>query len=109
MFLAQRAIGYIQQGAQRRGHLKSGARLDVLLVLAGVVTTFPLIWFASGARRLPYSVVGLCQYLAPSLAFLLAVLYYGEPFTRAYAIAFSCIWTALAIFAFDMVARQRRA
>ena len=86
----------------------AGTRIDVLLVLAGAVTSIPLIWFASGARRLPYSVLGLCQYVAPSITFLLAVFYYGEPFTHPHAVAFGCIWTALAIFTLDMWQRQRR-
>jgi chloramphenicol-sensitive protein RarD len=103
------ALGYLLWLASRgAGSFPgAGARTSVLLFLAGVVTTVPLIWFASGARRLPYSVLGLVQYLSPSIAFLLAVFHYGERFTPAYAVAFSCIWAALALFAIDMIARQR--
>ena len=50
-------------------------------------------------RRLPLSTMGLLQYVAPSVQLLLAVLVYGEPFTSARAMAFTLIWTALAIFA----------
>jgi len=71
---------------------------SVLLALGGVVTALPLIWFAAAAARLPYSTVGVFQYIAPSLSFLLAVLVYGEPFTGIHAVTFGCIWTALALF-----------
>lgn len=72
--------------------------LVVLLVLAGPVSAIPLIWFASGARRLNYSTVGFFQYIAPSLQLLLAVFAYGEPFTRAHGITFACIWSALLLY-----------
>jgi chloramphenicol-sensitive protein RarD len=71
--------------------------LRALLVGAGVATALPLLWFQSAARRLRLSTLGLFQYLAPSLSFLLAVFVYGEPFTRTQAFAFACIWLALAI------------
>lgn len=89
----------------RGAFLAAGPTTTLLLACAGIVTAVPLIWFAGAARRLPYSWVGLCQYLAPSLTFLLGVFVYGEPFTRAHAVAFGCIWTALAIFSADVVRR----
>jgi chloramphenicol-sensitive protein RarD len=108
--LAPLALGFLLvQRAHGTGAFgTAGIRIAVLLVLAGVVTAVPLIWFASGARRLPYSVIGLCQYVSPSLSFVLAVFLYGERFTRPHAVAFGCIWTALAIFTADMWYRQRR-
>ena len=60
-----------------------------LLLLAGIATTTPLLLFTAAARRLPYSTLGMLQFLAPTLQFLLAVLLYGEPFTLAHAIAFA--------------------
>ena len=108
--LAPLALGFLVVLAVRQSgtFVAAGARLSVLLVLAGAVTALPLIWFASAARKLPYSVIGLCQYLAPSLTFLMAVFLYDEPFTRPHAVAFGCIWTALAIFTADMWLRQRK-
>jgi chloramphenicol-sensitive protein RarD len=108
--LAPLALGFlVVLGTRGTGAFgTAGLRIAALLVLAGVVTAVPLIWFASAARRLPYSVIGLCQYLAPSLTFLLAVFLYGERFTPTHAVAFGCIWTALAIFTADMWYRQRR-
>lgn len=87
-----------------------------LLVLAGAVTAVPLLLFTAAARRLPYSLLGFLQYVAPSLQFLLAVLVFGERLTTAHIVCFAAIWTALAIFSADgwrraAVARraQRRA
>lgn len=106
------ALGFlVWLGATGRGaFLAAGPSTSVLLACAGFVTAIPLIWFAGAARRLPFSWVGLCQYLAPSLTFLLGVFVYGEPFTAAHGVAFACIWTALAIFSLDLVrgARLRR-
>jgi hypothetical protein len=59
-----------------------------------VITAAPLLCFASAARRLPLSTLGFFQYVAPSLSFLIAVGVYHEPFGRAQAIAFACVWTA---------------
>jgi chloramphenicol-sensitive protein RarD len=84
------------------GALVTGPSLArTLLLLAGPVTALPLLWFASAARRLRLSTLGLFQYLAPTLALLLAVFLYGEAFTRAHAIAFALIWSALALYTAD--------
>ena len=73
-------------------------RTAILLALTGVVTAVPLWWFADAARRLPLSTVGMLQYLAPSLQFLLAVLVYREPFDTVRLLAFSLIWAACVLF-----------
>ena len=78
-----------------------------LLVLAGVVTTVPLILFTAAARRLRYSTLGMLQFIAPTLQFLLAVFLYGEPFTRWHAFAFGSIWLALTLYV-TALARQSR-
>jgi len=78
-----------------------------LLVLAGIITTVPLLAFAAATRRLPLATIGFLQYLAPTGQFLLAVLAYGETFTRDHAISFGCIWTALAIFSLGSLGRYR--
>ena len=69
-----------------------------LLLIAGIVSTTPLLLFTAAARRLPYSTLGMLQFLAPTLQFLLAVLFYGEAFTLAHAVAFGAIWIALALY-----------
>mgnify|MGYP005749504709 CR=1 FL=1 len=70
----------------------------VLLIGAGVATAVPLLLFASGAKRIPLSMVGLLQYLAPTISLILGVFLYNEPFTKIHLIAFMCIWAALTIY-----------
>jgi chloramphenicol-sensitive protein RarD len=74
---------------------------DALLVFGGALTALPLIGFAYGARRIPYSLVGLLQYISPTLQLIVGVALLGEAFTRSQAVGFACIWTALAIYAVD--------
>ncbi len=95
--------GFIAHGATAGW----GSGVDVLLVLGGALTALPLIGFAYAVRRVPLSVVGLMQYIAPTLQFLLGVLVFHEAFDRDRAIGFACIWIALAIYALDGVLRPR--
>ena len=78
-----------------------------LLLLAGVVSTTPLLLFTAAARKLAYSTLGMLQFIAPTLQFIIAVAVYGEPFTRAHAIAFAAIWTALALYVSVLVSAPR--
>ncbi|MDX1710881.1 MAG: EamA family transporter RarD [Rhodovibrionaceae bacterium] len=105
------ALGYLLLlGSQGEGSfLAVNPGLDLLLFLAGVVTAAPLIWFASAARRLNYSTIGLLQYITPTAQFLLAVLVFGEVFTLAHGTSFACIWLALAIYSTDTLNSRRRA
>lgn len=80
----------------------------LLLALAGAITSAPLVWFTSAARKLRYSTIGLLQYVAPSLQFTLAVYLYKEPFTVAHQVTFGFIWTGLAIFMADSLYKQGR-
>jgi len=80
-----------------------------LLIAAGVITAVPLLWFAGAARRLRLSTLGLLQYTAPTVSFLLALIFYHEPFTPAQRIAFSMIWAALILFSADSVRAYRAA
>ena len=66
-----------------------------------------MLLFTAAAKRLPYSTLGMLQFLAPTLQFLIAVLMYGEPFTRAHAVAFAAIWTALALYVVAMLRSPR--
>jgi chloramphenicol-sensitive protein RarD len=91
-------------GGGQLGHAAAGTEL--LLVATGVVTAVPLLLFTSAARRLPLSTLGFLQYIGPTLQLLLAVLVYGEPFSRGQALAFSLIWLGLAAFSIDL-ARAR--
>jgi chloramphenicol-sensitive protein RarD len=78
--------------------LHNGALIDLLLIGAGLVTTIPLLMFASAARQIPLSVVGILQYIAPTLQFLIGVLIYREPFDQSRLIGFGLVWLALIIF-----------
>ena len=103
------ALGWLLiGGAEGRPMFGGGGQETALLVAAGVVSTVPLLCFTAAARRLPYSTVGILQFIAPTLQFLLAVAIYDEPFTWAHGVAFGCIWTALALYLGSMV-RDRRA
>jgi chloramphenicol-sensitive protein RarD len=93
-------IGYAQATGQ--GVIGSG-QLDTLamLMLSGPVTAVPLLAFAAAARRLRYSTLGILQYLAPTIQFLLAVLVFGEPFPTSTMISFAFIWVAILIYTAD--------
>jgi chloramphenicol-sensitive protein RarD len=79
-----------------------------LLALAGPVTVLPLVCFAAAAVRLPLSVLGFFQYLAPSAMLVLAVFAYGEPFRASQFVTFGCIWLALLTFSTEALYHQRR-
>ncbi|MGD1992998.1 MAG: EamA family transporter RarD [Anaerolineae bacterium] len=105
------AVGYLifvdQTGTG--AFLHTGTASALLLVGAGLMTTIPLLMFAAAAQRIPLSVVGLLQYIAPTLQFLLGVLVYGEPFSQARLVGFGIVWVALVIFAIEgMLARRGR-
>lgn len=80
-----------------------------LLLLAGVATTVPLILFTAAARRLRYSTLGMLQFIAPTLQFLIAVVIYGEAFTSWHAVAFGSIWLALALYVIALARHARAA
>jgi chloramphenicol-sensitive protein RarD len=85
----------------RTGHgafFHAGAISDALLAGAGFITAVPLLLFSSAARRIPLSLIGLLQYIAPTLQFLLGVLVYREPFTAVKLIGFGIVWIALIVY-----------
>jgi len=78
--------------------LHDGATIDLFLMGAGIVTTIPLLMFASAAKEIPLSMVGILQYIAPTLQFLIGVFIYKEPFDQSHLIGFGIVWIALVIF-----------
>jgi chloramphenicol-sensitive protein RarD len=78
--------------------LHTGLTSDLLMIGTGLVTTIPLLMFATAARLIPLWVVGLLQYIAPTLQFLIGVFIYKEPFSHNQLIGFGIVWTALIIF-----------
>lgn len=81
--------------------LVNTANLNVILILAGVVTTAPLLCFTAAARRIRYTTLGFFQYIGPSIMFLLAVLYYQEALEPQRALTFMFVWLALLIYVYD--------
>jgi chloramphenicol-sensitive protein RarD len=103
------ALAYLI-AAERAGDgafLHTGPAADLLMAGAGLVTTLPLLMFASALRRIPLSVTGVLQFIAPTLQFLLGVLVYKEPFTRVQFVGFSLVWAALVVFGLDGAAARR--
>jgi chloramphenicol-sensitive protein RarD len=73
---------------------------DVLLFSAGIITALPMVWFVNAAQRLRYATVGLMQYVAPTLTFLIAVFVFREPFGVVDLVSFALIWVALTMYGF---------
>ncbi len=82
--------------------------VTVLLLLAGPITALPLVLFGYGAQRIPLYMLGLAQYLAPTLQFLLGVFIYGEPFSQAQLVGFCLIWAALVAYSLEEFFNWRR-
>jgi chloramphenicol-sensitive protein RarD len=110
LLLAPLAVGYLlwceSGGSGSLGHLD--ALHTALLIGSGPLTAIPLFLFAYGTRLLPYTTVGLLQYIAPSLQFVCGVFLLHEPFDRTRAIGFLVIWTALVIYAGEGVRLSRK-
>src|SRR5699024_1425129 len=70
----------------------------LLLIVGGISTAVPLLLFSSGARVIPLSMVGILQFITPTIMLLLGVFVYNEPFSRDNLIAFLFIWTALILY-----------
>ncbi len=81
--------------------------LTLLLMAAGPVTAIPLLLFAAGARRIPLSIIGLLQYIGPSIQMAIGVWVYGEVFSTDRMIGFGCIWGALALYSAESLWRMR--
>ena len=102
--LAAGYLGYLHLTGQN-AFAAAPTRLQLWLAASGPITAVPLIMFAAGARRIPLSLLGLMQYIAPSLQLLLGVLLYGEPFAAERAIGIAFIWTALAVYSAEGLLR----
>ncbi|MFT6328120.1 MAG: chloramphenicol-sensitive protein RarD [Bermanella sp.] len=109
LFLFPAAIIYWLFFATQVSDLSNNtSSLNVLLLLAGVVSTAPLLCFTAAARRIRYSTLGFFQYIGPSLMFVLAVTLYNEQLSTARLVTFCFVWVALALFTFDTFKHYRR-
>ena len=89
-------LGYM--GVSGQETFTSSGFVTTGLVLTGVITAVPLLLFGFGAQRIPFTVVGFLQFVAPTLSLAIGVLLYGEPFTGTHLIAFTFIWSAAFVF-----------
>jgi chloramphenicol-sensitive protein RarD len=96
-------------GLTARGESHFSQNLSTLLLLAGggAVTATPLLFFGAAARRIPLSALGVMQFIAPLLQFLIGVFLYHEPFDLGRFIGFSIIWMAVILFIIDNVRAQQ--
>lgn len=110
LVLAPLAIGYlVTLGARGEGHFTTdGAGHTVLLVLTGLITAVPLICFGAAAIRVPMVTLGLLQYLAPVLQFLLGITFLDEHMSTMRWVGFVLVWAALVLFTVDSLRNRRR-
>ncbi|MEH7482564.1 EamA family transporter RarD [Neobacillus drentensis] len=90
-------IGYLFMNGSN-SFITSGIQTDLLLIGAGVATAVPLLYFAKGAQKIPLSLLGFLQYIAPTLTLLLGVFIYHEHFSKIQLLSFMFIWSALTIY-----------
>lgn len=111
LLLTPPALAYlIWLQASGQGHFMTGPAYDTWLLLGcGVVTAVPLMAYGNGAKLLRLSTIGILQYIAPTIIFLIAIFAFGEPFGRAQILAFPMIWAALVIYTGAMIHSARRA
>jgi chloramphenicol-sensitive protein RarD len=107
LILAPFAVGYLVYGLLTSG---LGAHADLqtslLLVLTGPATAAPLILFAFAVQRLRLTTMGMLQYIAPSIAFVLAITVFGEQLNPLRIVSFALIWLSLAVFTLGSMGRQ---
>ena len=105
------AIGVLAWQSSENGSLAIATDLTtvVLLLSSGLITGLPLMLFAVAARRMDYSTLGFIQYMTPTLVFLQGLFLYHEPLRPVQLACFVAIWTAIAIFMWDLLARRRAA
>lgn len=112
LLLSPAAAGYLLWLGAREGNAlpldpPEWTAIHAWVVGSGLVTAAPLLCFASAARRLPLATLGMFQYIAPTLTFALAVGRFGETFTSSHAVAFACVWLALALYSADSLRATR--
>ena len=108
--LALPAVVYllIAEAAGAGVFLRTGAVRGLLLIGTGPMTVLPLLLFASAVQRVPLSLIGILQYIAPTIQFLLGLFFFHEAFSRSQFIGFACVWLALILFGVDGLLTRRR-
>ncbi|WP_179952195.1 EamA family transporter RarD [Marinicella rhabdoformis] len=106
MWLVPAALWYFS--ATMNTQLQTTTSTMILLFFSGLVTVLPLIGFNYAAKRLSLTYIGFLQYMAPSISFIIAVMFYGEAFTHGHQVAFAGIWTALFIISYHSFKERKR-
>lgn len=111
LLLAPFAVGFLvwRHATGHNALSHADPQTQVLLLCAGVITAVPLLLFAYGARRIRFSTLGLLQYIAPTVQFMIGAWVYQEPFSRTQAAAFALIWCGLVLYTADNLWNQPRA
>jgi chloramphenicol-sensitive protein RarD len=104
------ALGYLLlMGFQGEGVVSTmNLTTWLLLIAAGAITVVPILLFTAAARTIPLAMVGILQYVAPTLQFLIGVLIYKEPFTQTDLIGYGIVWAALLLFWLEGTLQRRR-
>lgn len=92
------ALAYIIYLNIQQPHFTGNITSYLLLASTGMVTAIPLLLFANAANKLPMNIIGFAQYVSPTIAFLIGVFVYKEPFTDTHLVSFGLIWLALLLF-----------
>ena len=105
LILSVPALGYIiYLEATGQGHFGDTGTTDIAWLMAcGLVTAVPLIIYANGAKLLRLSTIGIMQYIAPTMIFLIAVFVFKEPFSLSRLAAFGFIWAALGVYTWPLL------
>ena len=106
--LALAYLGWLA-AQQQNVFLAASPGIQLLLVLAGPLTAVPLLLFGAGARRIPLSLLGLLQYVSPTLQLLLGVWLYNEPFAGPKVAGYVLIWIGLVLYSAESALRLQRA
>lgn len=88
--------------------LNNSTYTNTLLLIAGIITTAPLLCFTAAARRIRYTTLGFFQYIGPSIMFVLAVFYYSEALHIERLITFAFVWAGLLVFCWDSLRTFRK-
>ena len=88
--------------------LRAGTTTDLLLIGTGLLTIVPLALFAAAVQRVPLSIVGILQYISPTIQFLIGILVFREAFSAAQFVGFALVWAAVVLFGVDgLIARRQ--
>jgi chloramphenicol-sensitive protein RarD len=100
-------ILYLEFGSGEGHFYRTGTADTTLLLGCGLITAIPLMIYANGAKLLKLSTIGIMQYIAPTMIFLLAVFAFGEPLGTSRMVAFPLIWAGLFIYSWSMLRASR--